>query len=130
MTKPSRVASNGREACSGSSLRVESAPIELNPATPSTDPATDESMLSASRRCQPYRVIPDLLCAVTINGSHRAAEQIDAGVGGVAPLYVSVPLKQGMADVGDEDFATVTRVHEIVEKHLAALGGRDADDSR
>src|SRR5690606_26183573 len=47
-----------------------------------------------------------------------AAEQIDQGVGGVAPLYVSVPLKQGMADVGDEDFATVTRVHEIVEKHL------------
>jgi len=47
-----------------------------------------------------------------------AAEQIDQGVGGVAPLYVSVPLKQGMADVGDEDFATVTKVHEIVEKHL------------
>ncbi|MGV3490373.1 MAG: efflux RND transporter permease subunit [Devosia sp.] len=47
-----------------------------------------------------------------------AAEQIDQGVGGVAPLYVSVPLKEGMADVGDEDFATVTKVHEIVEKHL------------
>ncbi len=47
-----------------------------------------------------------------------AAEQIDQGVGGVAPLYVSVPLKQGMADVGDEDFLTVTKVHEIVEKHL------------
>ena len=47
-----------------------------------------------------------------------AAEQIDQGVGGVAPLYVSVPLKQGMADVGDEDFQTVTKVHEIVEKHL------------
>ncbi|MDB5542764.1 MAG: putative exporter of the superfamily, partial [Devosia sp.] len=47
-----------------------------------------------------------------------AAEQIDQGVGGVAPLYVSVPLKQGMADVGDEDFKTVQVVHNIVEKYL------------
>ncbi len=47
-----------------------------------------------------------------------AAESIDQGVGGVAPLYVSVPLKQGLADVGDEDFETVKKVHEIVEKHL------------
>lgn len=47
-----------------------------------------------------------------------AAENIDQGVGGVAPLYVSVPLKQGMADVGDEDFKTVQKVHDIVEKHL------------
>lgn len=47
-----------------------------------------------------------------------AAEGIDQGVGGVAPLYVSVPLKQGLADVGDEDFETVKKVHEIVEKYL------------
>jgi len=47
-----------------------------------------------------------------------AAESIDAGVGGVAPLYVSVPLKQGIADVGDEDFKTVQVVHDIVEKYL------------
>lgn len=47
-----------------------------------------------------------------------AAENIDQGVGGVAPLYVSVPLKQGMADVGDEDFKTVQKVHQIVEKYL------------
>lgn len=47
-----------------------------------------------------------------------AAEQIDQGVGGVAPLYVSVPLKQGIADVGDEDYKTVQVVHNIVEKYL------------
>lgn len=47
-----------------------------------------------------------------------AAEEIDQGVGGVAPLYISVPLKQGLADVGDEDFETVKTVHAIVEKYL------------
>lgn len=47
-----------------------------------------------------------------------AAENIDQGVGGVAPLYISVPLKQGIADVGDEDFETVKKVHDIVEKYL------------
>jgi predicted RND superfamily exporter protein len=36
----------------------------------------------------------------------------------VAPLYISVPLKQGLADVGDEDFETVKTVHAIVEKYL------------
>jgi predicted RND superfamily exporter protein len=49
-----------------------------------------------------------------------AAEEIDQGVGGVAPLYVSVPLKEGIADVGDEDFKTVQTVHNIVEKYLGA----------
>ena len=47
-----------------------------------------------------------------------AAENIDAGVGGVAPLYVSVPLKEGIANVGDADFETVRIVHQILEKHL------------
>ncbi|HEY9010547.1 MAG TPA: efflux RND transporter permease subunit [Devosia sp.] len=47
-----------------------------------------------------------------------AAEQIDEGVGGVAPLYVRVPLKQGLADVGDEDFARIEKVHAILEDHL------------
>jgi len=47
-----------------------------------------------------------------------AAEQIDAGVGGVAPLYVNVPLDEGIADVGDKDFEKVKKVHQIVEKHL------------
>lgn len=47
-----------------------------------------------------------------------AAEQIDAGVGGVAPLYVNVPLDEGIANVGDKDFEKVKVVHQIVEKHL------------
>jgi predicted RND superfamily exporter protein len=47
-----------------------------------------------------------------------AAEQIDAGVGGVAPLYVRVPLNEGVAEVGDADFERIRTVHEIVEKHL------------
>ncbi|MBN9309714.1 MMPL family transporter [Devosia sp.] len=47
-----------------------------------------------------------------------AAEQIDQGVGGVAPLYVNVPLDEGIADVGDKDFEKVKKVHEIVEKYL------------
>lgn len=47
-----------------------------------------------------------------------AAEQIDQGVGGVAPLYVNVPLDEGIADVGDQDFEKVKKVHQIVEKHL------------
>jgi hypothetical protein len=47
-----------------------------------------------------------------------AAGQIDQGVGGVAPLYVNVPLDEGIADVGDKDFEKVKKVHQIVEKHL------------
>lgn len=47
-----------------------------------------------------------------------AAENIDAGVGGVAPLYVRVPMKEGVANVGDTDFQRILTVHEIIEKHL------------
>lgn len=47
-----------------------------------------------------------------------AAEGIDESVGGVAPLYIRVPLKEGVADVGDEDYKRIQTVHEIVEKHL------------
>ena len=47
-----------------------------------------------------------------------AAEEIDAGVGGVAPIYVRVPLKEGIAAVGDGDFERIKTVHEILEKHL------------
>ncbi len=47
-----------------------------------------------------------------------AAESIDQGVGGVAPFYVRVPLKQGVDNVGDADFETIRTVHEILEKHL------------
>jgi uncharacterized protein len=47
-----------------------------------------------------------------------AAEQIDEGVGGVAPLYVRVPLQQGLVDIGDEDFARIETVHKILENRL------------
>ena len=47
-----------------------------------------------------------------------AAENIDDGVGGVAPLYVRVPLKEGVADVGDADFERIRTVHDILERHL------------
>jgi predicted RND superfamily exporter protein len=48
----------------------------------------------------------------------EAAESIDAGVGGVAPIYIRVPLNEGIASVGDADFATIEAVHEILERHL------------
>jgi predicted RND superfamily exporter protein len=47
-----------------------------------------------------------------------AAQNIDAGVGGVSPLYVRIPLREGLADVGDADFARIRTVHEILERHL------------
>jgi predicted RND superfamily exporter protein len=47
-----------------------------------------------------------------------AAENIDQGVGGVAPIYIRVPLTQGIAEVGDRDFETIKTVHQILEKHL------------
>lgn len=47
-----------------------------------------------------------------------AAEDIDAGVGGVAPIYVRVPMLEGVANVGDKDFERIKTVHEILEKHL------------
>lgn len=47
-----------------------------------------------------------------------AAEAIDQGVGGVAPIYVRVPLKEGVDSVGDADFERIKTVHQIVEKHL------------
>ena len=47
-----------------------------------------------------------------------AAEQIDAGVGGVAPLYVHLPLREGVADVGDADFERILAVHQVMEEHL------------
>ena len=48
----------------------------------------------------------------------KIAEGIDSGVGGVAPLYVRVPLKQGVENVGDADFERIKKVHEIIENHV------------
>jgi predicted RND superfamily exporter protein len=36
----------------------------------------------------------------------------------VAPIYISVPLKEGIPNIGDQDFETVTTSHAIVEGHL------------
>lgn len=47
-----------------------------------------------------------------------AAESIDAGVGGVAPFYIRVPLTEMDPNVGPKDFETVRAVHEILERHL------------
>src|SRR5690606_10401552 len=52
------------------------------------------------------------------SGALDAAESIDEGVGGVAPIYVSVPLQEGVESVADADFDTIRRVHEILESHL------------
>ncbi|MEQ1769510.1 MAG: efflux RND transporter permease subunit [Devosia sp.] len=47
-----------------------------------------------------------------------AAQNIDSGTGGAAPFYVSVPLRQGDPNIGEDDFQTVVKVHKIVEKYL------------
>lgn len=47
-----------------------------------------------------------------------AAEQIDSGVGGVAPLYIRVPLVENDPNVGSKDFETIKTVHDILERHL------------
>ncbi|HEY9012084.1 MAG TPA: MMPL family transporter [Devosia sp.] len=49
-----------------------------------------------------------------------AAEAIDSGVGGVAPLYVRVPLSGGSTgdDISDADFEHIRAVHQMMEKHL------------
>jgi predicted RND superfamily exporter protein len=47
-----------------------------------------------------------------------AAEDIDDGVGGVAPIYVSIPLKEGVPNIGDADFELVRKAHAVVESHL------------
>jgi len=47
-----------------------------------------------------------------------AATEIDAGVGGVAPIYVRVPLIDAAPEMTDADFEIVRKIHEIVEKHL------------
>jgi len=47
-----------------------------------------------------------------------AAENIDAGVGGVAPLYIRVPLAENDPNIGPADFDTISRVHAILETHI------------
>lgn len=47
-----------------------------------------------------------------------AAENIDEGVGGVAPLYVRVPMIENDPDVGEVDFQRIRIVHAVLEKEL------------
>lgn len=47
-----------------------------------------------------------------------AAEDIDEGVGGVAPLYIRVPLSEGVSAIGDADYLKVEAVHDILEARL------------
>ena len=47
-----------------------------------------------------------------------AAAEIDEGVGGVAPLYIRVPLQDNDPDVSPRDFETIKQVHTILETHL------------
>lgn len=45
----------------------------------------------------------------------ETAKGIDEGVGGVAPIYVRVPLNDNDPNITDADFERVKKVHEIVE---------------
>jgi len=47
-----------------------------------------------------------------------AAEEIDQGVGGVAPLYIRVPLAGNDPNVAPADYDTIKKVHDILEGHL------------
>lgn len=54
----------------------------------------------------------------TDSNALSAAADIDDGVGGVAPLYVRVPLIGNDPNIGPVDFEKVRTVHQIVESHL------------
>jgi len=43
------------------------------------------------------------------------ANDIDKGVGGVAPIYIRIPLKDGVENVTDGDYKTIQDVHKILE---------------
>ena len=47
-----------------------------------------------------------------------AAESIDEGVGGVAPLYVRVPLLENDPNIGEVDYERIRIVHQIIEAEL------------
>jgi predicted RND superfamily exporter protein len=54
----------------------------------------------------------------TDSSALTAAAEIDEGVGGVAPLYIRVPLQDNDPDVSPRDFETISQVHAILESHL------------
>ncbi|MGV8830495.1 MAG: efflux RND transporter permease subunit [Devosia sp.] len=48
----------------------------------------------------------------------NAAAEIDQGVGGVAPLYIRVPLSEHDPNVAQADFERIRTVHQILEGEL------------
>ncbi len=52
------------------------------------------------------------------SSSLDVAKQIDTGVGGVSPIYIRVPLSEGVDSVGDADYAKIQRVHDILEANI------------
>ncbi len=52
------------------------------------------------------------------SSSLDVASQIDQGVGGVSPIYITVPLAQGVESVGDADFEKIQKVHNILEANI------------
>lgn len=54
----------------------------------------------------------------TDSQSLQTAEGIDSGVGGIAPIYVQIPLKDGVQNVTDGDFSTIQQVHRILESTI------------
>ena len=65
---------------------------------------------------KPHFSMQDFL--VKDSSALAASEDIDAGVGGIAPLYVRVPLHGDDPNVSQRDFETVRTVHQILERHL------------
>jgi len=54
----------------------------------------------------------------TNSESLEVAEDIDAGVGGVSPVYIRLPLEEGVENVADSDFRRIERVHNILEDNI------------
>lgn len=50
----------------------------------------------------------------------ETARGIDTGVGGVAPTYIRVPLKDGDPAISDADYARIAAVHRIAESVAGA----------
>ncbi len=48
----------------------------------------------------------------------NTAQNIDKGVGGVAPIYIKIPLKGNMENVSDEDFIKIQKVHALLEEKI------------
>lgn len=54
----------------------------------------------------------------TDSAALSTSADIDAGVGGVAPFYISVPLDGSDPDVSQEELARIETVHRLLEGHI------------